>query len=273
MTSTDFSSAKLEYQTYHDVVVGPHIPVPKHGKPWTSKMVMFTANASHESASINTVSPQKVCYLFTLWKIFKHLQLNMIPQVFETPYEITSKKKPWHSPGKSWWEPSPHREYRIAPYLPKHPSRLRLLKISWFLFWKSSTNWKLLKLCSDSSSPSINIYVHSEITPCQKNHGKVSKCPPILLQASCTSPTSNSWWTAAYDAPGVGSVHHPSPPVSFSVGWSSSWAKAHPGTCTHESRHQSTATCVFLARNGHTLFGDRPKKYAKKRKYVVPLTI
>lgn len=132
---------------------------------------------------------------------------------------------------------------------------------SFDFFWKSSTNWKLLKLCSDSSSPSINIYVHSEITPCQKSHGKVSKCPPILLQASCTSPTSNSWWTAAYDAPGVGSpciIHLQSWVFRW---WSSSWAKAHPGTCTRESRHQSTATCVFLARNCHT-FWDRPKKYA-----------
>lgn len=217
----------------------------------------------------NTVPPKKVCYLFTVWNILKDLETSSTKHgttFFETPSpnEITSKKTHWHSPGKSWWEPSPHREYRIAPYLPKHPGRLRPLKIFCF-FWKSVANWKLLKLCSDSSSPSINIYVHSEITPCQKSHGKVSKCPPILLQASCTSPTSNSWWTAAYDAPGVGSpciIHLQS--WVLVVGASSSWAKAHPGTCTHESRHQSTATCVCFARNAtHVLEID--KKYAKKK--------
>ena len=99
VTSTDFSSAKLGYQTYHDVIVGPHIPVPKHGKPWTSKMVMFTANASHESASIpwqTLCLPKKYATFLrfeTSWKILKHLQLNMVPHFLKPLPPMKSRQK------------------------------------------------------------------------------------------------------------------------------------------------------------------------------------
>lgn len=138
VTSTDFSSAKLGYQTYHDVIVGPHIPVPKHGKPWTSKMVMFTANASHESASIpwQTLCLPKKYATFLRFERSSNIFNQTWYHKFLKPPMKSRQKSPWHSPGKSWWEPSPHREYRIAPYLPKHPGRLRLLKIFWFFLEK-----------------------------------------------------------------------------------------------------------------------------------------
>ncbi len=86
MTSTDFSLAKLGHQICHDVIFYPHIPVPKHGKPWTSKMVMFTANASQESASkivANGVSPKSMLPSYG-WKMLKHLETKHDTTFFET---------------------------------------------------------------------------------------------------------------------------------------------------------------------------------------------
>ena len=251
----------------HDVIGCPHIPVPKHGKPWTSKMVMFTANASHESASIpwqTLCLPKKYATFLRFersWKILIHLQLNMVPRVLHlltpSPNEITSKKTidiHLENHGENQAHIGSiglHHTFRASRSI----TTAEDLSIFWKSIAKGKTVEALLWLIFTIYYTFWNhtIGMAFQLSKCPISDFRVAQAQQVIVD-------------------GLQHMSHlgfgeSSPPNEFWVRWSSSLAKAHPGTCTHESRHQSTATCENCH---HFLRWTKNKKSAKT---MVPLTI